>query len=90
MGGDFLKELPTRKKMRLKGYDYSSESHYFITICTKEGYKILAAPTKSVLAKVVNAFKALTSKQFGEPMWQRSYHDHIIRDEAEYHAYGSI
>jgi len=42
------------------------------------------SPTKSTLAKAINALKSLTSRQFGESMWQRSYHDHIIRNEAEY------
>lgn len=28
--------LPNRKSIRLKGYDYSSEGCYFITICTKD------------------------------------------------------
>ena len=43
-----------------------------------------ASPTKSVVAKVINALKSLTTRQFGKPIWQRSYHDHIIRNEDEY------
>ena len=43
-----------------------------------------ASPTKSVLAKIINAYKTLTTKQIGFPIWQRSYHDRIIRDEDEY------
>ena len=43
-----------------------------------------ASPTKSVIEKVVNALKSITSRQFGETLWQRGYHDHIIRNEAEY------
>ena len=43
-----------------------------------------AFPIKSILAKIINAFKSLTSRQFGESIWQRSYHDHIIRNETEY------
>ena len=31
----------TRKPIRLKGYDYSSEGMYFITICTKDKHCIL-------------------------------------------------
>ena len=50
----------------------------------KGGTPRCASPTKSMLAKVLNAFKSLTSKHFGESMWQRSYHDHVIRDEAEH------
>ena len=43
-----------------------------------------ASPTKSVIAKVINALKSLTSRQFGKTLWQRSYHDHIIRNQADY------
>ena len=43
-----------------------------------------ASPTKAVIPKIVNALKSLTSKKFGESMWQRSYHDRVIRNENEY------
>ena len=33
--------LPQRKKNRLKGYDYSSEGYYFITICIKNRENLL-------------------------------------------------
>ena len=34
--------LPKRKPTRLKGYDYSQNGAYFITICTKERKKLLS------------------------------------------------
>jgi hypothetical protein len=43
-----------------------------------------ASPTKTVVAKTINALKGLTTKQIGFPIWQRSYHDHIIRDADDY------
>ena len=33
--------LPQRKQIRLKEYDYSEEGYYFITICTKNRKHIL-------------------------------------------------
>ena len=33
--------LPQRKQIRLKEYDYSQEGYYFITICTKNRIEIL-------------------------------------------------
>ena len=36
-----MKELPARKTIRLKGYDYSSNGAYFITICVKDGHEML-------------------------------------------------
>ena len=32
--------LPKRKNIRLKNYDYSKEGMYFITICTKNRIKL--------------------------------------------------
>ena len=34
---DNEKELPKRKDIRLKNYDYSSPGAYFVTICTENG-----------------------------------------------------
>ena len=36
------KELPTRKRLRLENYDYSSAGAYFITICIEERKRILS------------------------------------------------
>jgi len=37
-----MKELPMRKSIRLKGYDYSSDGAYFITICVKDRHELLS------------------------------------------------
>ena len=135
-------ELPKRKSIRLKGYDYSSNGAYFVTICTHnraclfEGddsvssrmiddvwnktihqysnihclkYVIMpnhfhaivaigrsdmeSAPT---ISEIIQSFKRYSTieyiklvKQnllppFDKCIWQRSFHDHIIRNEREY------
>jgi len=141
------KELPTRKNIRLKGYDYSNTGYYFVTICVRDRHEVLwngtpvgaafgrpplseigmlieaeirkiggiydcveidkyvimpnhihmiiallppqdtdgrpkAAPTVS---RIINKFKSSISKQLGFSIWQKLFHDHIIRDESEYH-----
>ena len=142
-----MKELPTRKKIRLDGYDYSRNGVYFITVCVQHKHEILGlvvvganmvrpsevalsdigmvvdtairkigeiyqdvhvdkyvimpnhihmilaidntdgrtmcAPTVS---RIVKHCKEYVTKQIGFSVWQKSYHDHIIRDEEEYHA----
>ena len=40
--GDIV-ELPRRKNIRLKEYDYSSNGAYFLTICVKEKSELLGA-----------------------------------------------
>jgi putative transposase len=32
-----VKELPKRKEIRLRSYDYTSDGYYFVTICTHRG-----------------------------------------------------
>ncbi len=41
-------ELPKRKELRLKQYDYSSKGAYFVTICTKDRKRILSDIVKPV------------------------------------------
>jgi len=53
-------------------------------ILEKIGTPGCASPTKSTLSKTVNAFKSLTSRKIGFPVWQRAYHERIIRNEEEY------
>ena len=144
------KELPVRKRIRLKGYDYSNEGYYFITICTHgqqyllcnvitanvgqglcsccllEAGKIVKAelfelkkrynhiridkyvimpnhihmiiaverreqsPRPTIL-DIICTYKSITTKRYnktlgktGKTLWQSRYHDHIIRNEAEY------
>ncbi|MCL2857153.1 MAG: transposase [Oscillospiraceae bacterium] len=150
------KELPKRKSIRLKNYDYSQSGAYFITVCVKGGHEMLArivgagfhprpsvtltdlgtevqraikyinANTKNIeipkytimpnhvhmiialntvehigecavghgsptLQDVVGRIKSYTAKKWSEmcntphqTFWQRSFHDHIIHNEADY------
>ena len=139
-----MSDLPKRKNIRLKYYDYSQNGAYFITICTEnkshlfgeivpssvgatcgrpllsnigiivrseiekipsvysnvdiDNYVIMpnhihmimslcsngrpqVAPT---ISRIVKQFKGSITKKIGHSIWQRSYHDHVIRNEAEY------
>jgi putative transposase len=38
-----------------------------------------ASPVR--LGGIVGAFKAGSSREAGRPLWQRGYHDHVVRDE---------
>ena len=148
-----MEDLPKRKQIRLKDYDYSQNGYYFITICarnrknifseivcmsndmvcadniyahytkcgkwveiaiqavsahyddvfvdkyvimpnhihlilvfdrasiqTKNG-RMISAPTVPV---VIGQSKRWVSKQIGFSCWQKSYYEHIIRNEQEY------
>ena len=40
-----------------------------------------AAPT---LPRIVNQFKGAVTKSVGRTIWQKGYHDHVIRNDADY------
>lgn len=41
-------------------------------------------PTNEKIARFVSTFKRFCNKQYGGNIWQRSYYDHIIRDDKDY------
>jgi putative transposase len=45
---------------------------------------VIASPTKAVIPQIVHGLKSHITKYVGESIWQRSYHDHIVRNDAEY------
>lgn len=80
-------ELPKRKTVRLRGFDYRQSGAYFVTICTKSRKCLLsnvfAAPT---LSTVIGQMKRLVSLRIGVSLWQKSYYDHIVRGQADHDA----
>ncbi len=90
--------LPKRKVHHLRGYDYGRNGAYFITICT-HNRKILfgtnreSAPT---VISIVQAFKRYSTIEyirlvkggqavpFDKRLWQRSFHDHVVRNETDF------
>ena len=137
-----MNDLPSRKSIRLQGYDYSQAGCYFITICVKDKLALLGQIVgatvpgrphvrlsglgkivdsairyyvtnetiiidkyvimpnhihlmiiirpetgdrgRSPLQYIVRSLKAYVTKNAGYSPWQKSFYDHIVRDEAEY------
>ena len=44
----------------------------------------LSSPTNAVIPHFVSTFKRFCHKEIGRTIFQRSYHDHVIRGEADY------
>ena len=143
-------ELPKRKRLRLKNFDYTTPGAYFITICTENRRKLLSqivgadvlggpqnvtllphgkiadkyinqlnefyeditvdqyvimpnhihilllvrydgpprtsAPTRqtSAVSYFVSTLKRFCNKEYGTNIWQRGFHDHVIRDRKDH------
>ena len=54
--------------------------HMLLVLPPDDG-RALRAPT---LSRIVRAWKETVTKTFGEAIWQKSFYDHIIRNEADY------
>ncbi len=39
---------------------------------------------KNKIASIVRSIKTLTTKEIGKPIFQRSYYDHVVRNQADY------
>lgn len=126
--------LPRRKRIRLKYYDYSACGMYFITICIKNRLDLLGKiqdkhnivlsaegiivekelqkievlltnvtideyiimpnhihmiliinENKNVsISRIIKQYKMRVSKKIGYSLWQKSFYEHIIRNEEEY------
>ena len=61
--------------------------HMMLHISAKnavQGPMWASAPTEASIPSLVRSWKILVSKELGESIWQRSYYDHVIRDEEDY------
>jgi len=61
--------------------------HMILRISAKnpiDGPMWASAPTDAKIPTLVKTWKTLITKELGEGIWQRSYYDHIIRNEQEY------
>lgn len=58
-------ELPKRKPNRLKGYDYSKNGAYFVTICSHNNQMLFGdAGADSISARMIDTIFNQTVKQY--------------------------
>lgn len=60
--------------------------HFIVEITKRNGTSGRPSPTRSnaIIPKYISTFKRFTNRKSGIDLWQRSYYDHIIRDEKDY------
>ena len=51
---------------------------------TSTGASGMPRATDAVVPRFVSSIKRFTNRSCGIRLWQKSYYDHIIRDEADY------
>lgn len=55
--------------------------HLILNIHSDEHGRMISAPT---LSTVIGSMKRWVSKQIGKPIWQKSFYDHVIRNQQDY------
>ncbi len=55
--------------------------HLLLSIAPKENGRSMIAPT---ISQVIKQLKGYVSKKIGTSVWQKSFHDHIIRNREDY------
>ena len=56
-------------------------NHIHLIILIDGDGRTMFAPT---ISRIIKQLKEYVTKQIGFPLWQRSFHDHIIRNEKDY------
>ena len=57
--------------------------HIHLIVRLENGTMWASSPTKNV-SSIVCSIKILTTKEIGKPIFQRSYYDHVIRNQNDY------
>ena len=57
--------------------------HIHMIIRLEDGSMWASTPTNKI-ASIVRSIKTLTTKEIGESIFQRSYYDHVIRNQRDY------
>ena len=55
--------------------------HLLLQINTDTDGRPMVAPT---ISKVIQQLKGIITKQIGQRIWQKLYHDHVVRGEKDY------
>jgi len=80
-----IENITNQSGLRVEKY-VVMPNHIHLLVWVETGNRTpkAASPTTAIIPRMVNALKGLSTKKYKNPLWQRSYHDRIIRDEAEY------
>ena len=59
-------------------------NHLHLLICIGNGEQNGRPQVAPTVSRIMQQFKGITTKRCGRPLWQKSFYDHIIRDENDF------
>lgn len=83
-----IRKIPTiYSNVEIDTYVIMPNHIHMILYLTDNYGRAMRAPTVSTIptvSMIINQFKGVVTKQIGYSIWQKSFFDHIIRNEEEY------
>lgn len=76
-----IREIPKKYPMISVENHIVMPNHIHLLLLIHNDGSTMRSPTVST---VVNQLKGIVTKKLGVSVWQRSFHDHIIRNDADY------
>lgn len=75
--------------VRIDQYVIMPNHIHMILFVSEDGAMRTSPPTRqhSVVSRFVSTLKRFCSQEYGRSIWQRSFHDHVIRDPRDYEAH---
>ena len=58
--------------------------HIHLILRIDNGTMWASSPTENRVANIIRSIKTLATKEYGQPIFQRSFYDHIIRNQTDY------
>ena len=83
---DAIQEIPEHYPcVEVDRYVIMPNHIHLMLLIPYDGGRLIASPTNTAsISTVVGQMKRSVSKKIGVAIWQRSFHDHIIRDRRDY------
>ena len=80
--GDIIEKY-IRNVPEIEKYVIMPDHIHMIIRIDNNGTMRASSPTNNVI-NIVRSLKTLTTKEIGVSIWQRSYYDHVIRNQTDY------
>lgn len=81
-----IEQIPTRyPTVRVDKYVIMpNHIHMILVLCGKDGRTMCAPTPNPSISSIIKMLKEYVTKSLGYSIWQKSFHDHIIRGESDY------
>ncbi len=81
----YIRSINNADKVSVENYVIMPDHiHLLLFIDNPDGASRTSRPTHSLISRTISGFKRLCNKEIGENIWQVSFYDHVIRNEADY------